>query len=248
METITSRKNEKILHLKKLGSDRKYRYECMESICDGEKLLWEAVTNGIKVKTVLTEKELDRDVPDAKVYLVSREIIDAVSPLKTAQSVLFSYEIASDEKRLESNSIIIENVQDPGNVGTVIRTANAMGIKNVMLLGACADIHNPKTSRASMGAVFRENIFGIDYSDVELLKEKGIAVYGAALSEKSISIDDADMSDCVFVIGNEGKGLTERLMEMCTGCVIIPMEKECESLNAAAAAAIIMWEMRKGRK
>ena len=248
METITSRKNEKVLRMKKLGTDRKFRYACSETMCDGEKLLWEAVKNHIPVTEVFASETLGFDVPGAKIYSVSRDNIDAVSPLKTVQSVVFSCRMRESEKRLAPNGIIIENVQDPGNVGTVIRTANAMGIDNVMLLGDCADIYNPKTIRASMGAVFRENIFPIEYEDVDALMESGIAVYAAALGENSIPIDEADLKKCVFVIGNEGKGISEKLLGMCTKSVIIPMSPECESLNAAAAAAIIMWEMRKNRE
>ena len=204
METITSRKNEKIVHLRRLGSDRKYRYEQRQFICDGEKLLLEAVSHGARVLTVLTSEKTLPDIPGAEVFSVSRDMIDYVSPLKTAQSVLFSCQMPEGGKTITGGSVILENIQDPGNVGTMIRTANAFGIKSVMLLGDCADVYNPKTVRASMGAVFRQSICRIDYDDIETLRAQGVKIYGAALGDDCMPIDSVELDNCAAAIGNEG--------------------------------------------
>ena len=243
METITGRRNSKIVHLRRLGSDRKYRYEHREFLCDGEKLLGEAVSNGAKILTVLTSGREDINITGAEVYSVSRDLIDCFSPLKTAQSIVFSCR-RPEITAFPSCGVILENIQDPGNVGTVLRTANAFGIESVMLLGECADLYNPKTIRAGMGAVFRQRAFTIGYDDVRELKERGVKVYGAAFGDDCVPLDKADLRGCALVIGNEGSGITDGLLDLCDGKITIPMAPECESLNAAAAAAVIMWEMR----
>lgn len=245
-ETITSRKNERIVHLKKLGTSASYRRECGETLCDGHKLLKEAAEHGIRIKTVLFCGE----EPDAcgveRVYEVPRELIEAVSPMATAQNVLFSCEIPqpSDTDSIGGRCIILENIQDPGNVGTMIRTANAFSIDTVMLVGSCADPFSPKTIRASMGAVFRQRIVQTDIGGVERLRASGMKVYGAALSDRSVDIGEVCLKNAAVVIGNEGSGLTDGMIGVCDGEIIIPMNPDCESLNAGAAAAVIMWEMR----
>jgi len=245
MEYIKSRKNEKIIHLKKLGADKKYRGETGLILCDGEKLLVEAVTHGAKVEYIATCREYIDAPEGAQVLYVSRDMLDYISPLKTAQDVIFSCRVKPWEKVYEGGSVILENIQDPGNVGAMIRSANAFGIRNVMLLGDCADIYNPKTVRAAMGALFRQSIFKIDYDDIDKIKEKKIPVFGAALLSDSAALDEVSLKGCVFAIGNEGHGLSDKIISLCDKKIIIPMNPQCESLNAAAAACVIMWEMRK---
>ena len=248
-ETITSRKNEKIVHLKKLGADRSYRYACGQFLCDGEKLLEEAVDAGAEVGIVLYCGDKPAAVPaDIEAYRVPRELIDAVSPLKGAQDVLFSCRMPESGGAIPNgSSIILENVQDPGNVGTVLRTAVAMGIGSVLLVGACADPFNPKTVRGTMGAIFRQKLMMVDYDALEQLVQRGTALYGAALGPESRDIREIDLKNAAVVIGSEGSGLTGRMLDICTGRLIIPMEPGCQSLNAAVAAAMVMWEMKKAR-
>ena len=199
---------------------------------------------------MLTSEELDVSLPDAAdAYLVPQSIIEAVSPMKNPQSVLFSCRMPENENTLEEDEkvLILEIVQDPGNVGTVIRTANAFGIDCVILTGACADPYNPKTIRATMGALFRQKIVEIGLEGIRELKSKGFAVYGAALKDDCLTIDDIQWQKTAIVIGSEGQGLTDEMMNACDDCVIIPMEPNSESLNAAVAASVFMWEMRKNR-
>lgn len=244
MEYIKSRKNEKIAHLKKLGADRRYRAETGLILCDGEKLLREAISHGVQIEYVLTCREEFDAQDNVRVLYAPREMIDFISPLKTAQDIVFSCRPKVWEKRLDGG-VILENIQDPGNVGAMIRSANAFGIKNVMLLGDCADMYNPKTVRAAMGALFRQSTFKIDYDDVRRMRDVGIPIYGAALAPDSRPLDEADLGGCVFAIGNEGRGLSDEMLSLCDEKIIIPMNPDCESLNAAAAACVIMWEMRK---
>lgn len=242
---IISRKNEKAVHLKKLGASREYRREHGEFLCDGRKLLAEAVKWGADIHDVLWCGDAPEELPEgACVKSATREVVEAISPLKTPQDVLFSCAIPKTASgKIPEGSILLENMQDPGNVGTMLRTANAFNIPAAVLLGSCADPWSPKAVRASMGAVFRQKIIEAEYGDVEKLKLSGTRLLGAALGEKSKDIRSVHFENAVVAVGNEGNGLSERLLAMCDSLVIIPMSQKCESLNAAAAAAVIMWEM-----
>lgn len=247
---IQSRKNDAVRHLKKLGESTAYRKEQNEFLIEGTKLLKEALQNGLAVKEILYCGERPEFIPpELEAKEAERNIIEFVSSQKTPQNVVCSAEIPKTRGEPElSGAIILENMQDPGNVGTILRTANALGVGEVILIGSCADLWSPKTVRASMGAVFREKCFNLSLDDLKELKnKKKVKVFGAALSEKSADIRSASLSFAAVSIGNEGSGLSDRLLELCDGQIIIPMQPECESLNAAAAAAVVMWEMSRDR-
>lgn len=248
MERITSRKNEKIVHLRTLGADRGYRHVCGEFICDGEKLLREALTFGAEVTCVLVTEEIPGLPANVPVYQVPYDLITAVSPMKNPQPVLFSCRIPARRSVQGGRIIVLETVQDPGNLGTILRTANAFGVTDVCLTGACADLYNPKTVRATMGAVFRQNVVELDMEGVAGLKARGLRLLGTALGEGCQDICTAPLEAAAVVIGSEGQGLSREMLELCDARIIIPMESACESLNAGVAAAIVMWEMyRRGR-
>lgn len=261
MEYITSRKNKVISHLKALGTDSAYRREAGQFILDGEKLLGEAMASGAKLCCVLWGGEKTMELPSGTPeYSCPPELMQAVSPLKNSRGPVFSLEIPKsivDEYNVYncekseyltlSSAIILENVQDPGNVGTIIRTANAMGTGIVILVGDCADLFSSKTARASMGGVFRQPIAEMSIPQLEdYVNQTGLYLYGAALSEKAQDIRTVKKTGIAVAIGSEGSGLSEELLSICGGQLIIPMNSECESLNAAVAASIVMWEMSGG--
>ncbi len=245
---ITSRRNERVRRLKELGASARFRREQGEFLCDGLKLLEEAVKWNARIGDVLTTGDLPLELPpSARVYRVTEEVLEAASPLRAPQGVLFSAAIPPAE-RPESlaGAVIVENLQDPGNLGTVLRTANAFGIRRVVLTGSCADLYNPKAVRASMGAVFRQSVSELTLAELRPLAEK-TPVYGAALHREAADVRTLDLAEAAVAIGNEGAGLSEALLALCAGAVFIPMDPRCESLNAAAAAAVLMWEMGKNR-
>jgi len=244
---IASRKNEKALHMKKLGSSAQYRRECGEFFADGRKLLEEAVKWNVEIHDVFYCEDEPQGLPaTARVYKVTRAVMESVSPLKTPQDVVFSAKLPEqDAKPSLAGALILENMQDPGNVGTMLRTANAFGIGTVLLVGSCADPWSPKTLRAGMGAAFRQKVVTLTLEEFREVRNGTVPVYGAALRRDSADLRTAPIKGCAFAIGNEGSGLTEEFLNLCDGTVIIPMTPMCESLNAAAAAAVIMWEMAK---
>lgn len=248
MEEIKSRKNPLISHVRKLAVDRAYRRQCNEFVCEGGKLLTDALGSGVKIRTVITNEAIDYAMPeDTRVVIVPRDIMESISTLKTPGTVIFTCKISlSNTSMTGRRHILLENLQDPGNVGTIIRTANALWFDTVILLGDCADPYNPKTIRASMGAVFRQKIFEIDYEDLINVKETINKHFYAALpGDEAEDIRKAGLREGVITIGNEGTGLSEALIGLCEKRITIPMQPGCESLNAASAAAVLMWEMRR---
>ena len=247
MERLTSRKNPLISHLRRLGADRAYRREQDEFLCDGEKLLTEALRWGAEITAVLWAGEPTEHIACPQQYRVEKELLDYVSPLKSAASVLFSVRIKRwNAPEVPGRTLVLETIQDPGNLGTILRTANALGIDTVILTGDCADVYNPKTIRAGMGAVFRQRCISMELSEMKrYLDSCGLRLCGAALSACSTDIRRTDLSSAAVAIGSEGQGLSERFLDLCDEQMIIPMRPQCESLNAAIAAAIVMWELSK---
>lgn len=244
---ILSRKNDKAVYMRKLGMSNSFRHEQREFFGDGIKLLNEAVKWGMEIHDVFYCDTMPANLPSgARAYKTDKQVIEFVSPLKTPQDIIFSAKIPEcTALPTLKNAILLENMQDPGNVGTMIRTANAFKIQNVILVGSCADPWNSKTLRASMGAVFRENIFSMSIDEVRELKNNNTKLYAAALSENCDDLRNCNIKDSAVVIGNEGNGITDEMLSICDGSIIIPMNPACESLNAAAAATVIMWEMMK---
>lgn len=253
MDRITSRKNAFIMQLRAMASDAEARREQGAFVCDGLKLLGEAVENGAEILSVLWKEGGALSEIDCPVQAVApAELFDHASPMKNSPGPLFTVRIPVDPKdgKIE-NAIILENVQDPGNVGTVLRTASAFSIGAVVLTGDCADLYSPKTVRATMGAVFRQRVLRLDRSELPAwLEEHGLPLYGAALSKDAQDLRELDLTHAAVAVGSEGQGLSPELLALCRGEVIIPMDARSESLNAAVAASVLMWEMarEKGSK
>lgn len=247
MEFISSRKNNYIQHLRKLSADRAYRTEQGEYICDGIKTLREAMAFGAEISSVLWKERAEETGVSVRQYVAAEELFDYASPMKNSPGPLFTVRMpVYDAEESLANAVVLENVQDPGNVGTVVRTANAFGVDCVILADACADLYNSKTVRATMGAIFRQKVLSIPGAKLsEFLKSKGLKLYGAALSESSVDVRTVNLKNAAVAIGSEGKGLSDDLLSICDGQIIIPMEENSESLNAAVAASVLMWEMKR---
>lgn len=239
MEIIRSRQNELIRRFIALGNDGKARQTAGEFIGAGQKLLDEAVAAGAEVTCVLSVEPVE----GLPFRLVTPELLRAVSPLQNSPGPVFSVKMRPlPPGETLRRVIVLENVQDPGNVGTVLRTACAFGMDLAVLCGACADPYNPKTVRASMGAVFRQPVARAEAEELPALLGD-LPLFGAALAADAADIRTLPKSGAAVAVGNEGRGLTPELLARCAGKVIIPMEPGAESLNAGVAAAVAMWEM-----
>ncbi len=246
MEPITSRQNNMIKHMKKLAGERKYRRTCGEFLCEGPKLLEEAVRWGFEPRCILATDPavLHHWEGTAKTALVDRELLAYAADTETPQGVVFSCAIPEEVRRLPGERLLVlDGVQDPGNVGTILRTADAFGADGVVLLSGCADPWSPKVVRSTMGACFRLPVLSCTLEELMvLLGEKKIPLYATALREDTVDIRDADLTKAAVVIGSEGRGVSDAVLERCEKTLKIPMRDRCESLNAAMAAGIVLWE------
>ena len=166
--------------------------------------------------------------------------------METPQGALFVCALPEEKPlAVKPCMVLLDGIQDPGNLGTILRTADAMEVP-VVLLEGCADPYSHKVVRSSMGAVFRSVPGQSTWQEVErACKEAGISVAVTALSPKAKDIRQAELSQMAVVIGSEGQGVRKEIMAAAQAELIIPMNEKCESLNAAVAATIVLWEMKK---
>lgn len=247
MERITSRSNPLLAHLKKLIKDRSYRREQGEFVCDGVKMLEEALKWKADITTVLLTEGLSVPLPKTgRVVEVPASLMSSISPMKAPQGVLFTCrmpDLTPPDTLTGRTWLVLDGLQDPGNVGTIWRSADAFGASGLLLTGSTADPYNWKAVRASMGAVFRLPVWELDEAALtDLCRRSGLPLYGTALRDDTADLRDLPADPCVIAIGSEGKGLSDELLRRCDKTVKIPMEPTCESLNAAMAATAVLWE------
>ncbi len=248
VEKITSRTNPKLVHIRKLASSVSERRKSGLFLCDSPKLLQEALLWKAEIDTVVcTDEGTLPQLPDTvRMLVVPEDVMASVSPMKTPQGVLFTCHLPQTELPEELTGrryMVLDGVQDPGNVGTILRTADAFEADGLILLSGCADAYSPKTVRASMGAVFRRPVWTAAPQEMKaLLQRSGIPLYGAALRDDTVDARSVDYSRAALAIGSEGRGLTQEVLALCDKTIRIPMSERCESLNAAIAASILLWE------
>ena len=246
-ERITSRKNPLLQQVKKLLTSRKERENAGLFVADGTKLLQEAVKFCPELETVILSDGVQADVPaSARVVRVPEDVMESISPMRSPQGALFLCRLPEKtEFQPKSGTLLLDGIQDPGNLGTILRTADALEIP-VVLLEGCADPYSHKVVRASMGAVFRTPVVQADWEQVKAAcKKAGIPVAVTALSDRAKDIRGAALENMAVVIGSEGQGVRSEIIQAADAELIIPMNPRCESLNAAVAATIVMWQMKK---
>lgn len=245
-ERITSRQNPLLVHLKKLLASRSYRVKNGQFAGDGVKLLQEAVQWNAGLQTVImTEGAVTFSLPEGvRVVEVPKDVMESISVMEAPQGAIFICSLPDKQGlKIDRRCLILDGIQDPGNVGTILRTADAMDIP-VILSSGCADPYNPKTVRASMGAVLRNPPQMADRDTIiDYCREHEIPILSTALSERSEDLRQSPLDGAV-VIGSEGHGVCTEFLEASQQELIIPMSPRCESLNAATAATIVLWEMR----
>ena len=252
MELITSRDNKfikltKSLHTKQ-GRDKEGLF-----IIEGYRNVRDASDKGAKIEFVLASDRCNYDLSPLKkhrIYTLAPKIFDYVSDTVTPQGVMAvckMEELTFSDIEMDENSLVVvcENLQDPGNAGTIIRTADAAGAKAVIMTKGSVDIYNPKVTRSVMSSLFSVKVLrnkNID-SVFGFLKNNSIKSVAGALCEKSVNLFDCDLKGNVAIfIGNEGNGLEEATVKRCDNTVTIPMLGNAESLNASTAAAVMMYE------
>ena len=246
-QRITARKNPLIQQVRKLISSRKEREATGLFVSDGVKLLAEAVRWWDGLDTVILTDDVQAEVPDhVRVVRVPQEIMEYISPMQTPQGALFLCRLPEKQKfSPQPGMLLLDGIQDPGNLGTILRTADALEVP-VVLLEGCADPYSHKVVRSSMGAVFRTPVIQSSWQQVkEACKAAGVPVAVTALSDRAEDLRNAPVDAMAVVIGSEGQGVRKEILEEADRELIIPMNPRCESLNAAVAATIVMWQMKK---
>ena len=242
-ERITGRKNPLLQQVRKLLSSKKYRQETGLFVSDGTKLLQEALRWWDGVETVILTEGMEVQIPESvRLVYVPEDVMTYISPMETPQGALFICRLPEKREFVPSpGMLLLDGIQDPGNLGTILRTADALQVP-VALLEGCADPYSHKVVRASMGAVFRTPVVQTTWQQV---RDSGVPVAVTALSEQAVDIRTARLSDMAVVIGSEGQGVRREILDYAQNQLIIPMDSRCESLNAAIAAAIVMWQMKQ---
>ena len=263
MTLITSRNNTLICECAKL-KDKKHREKSGFFVFEGRKLFFEALSCNIEFEHIfVTEKGaslLNGTALTSPVYEVTQTVYDKLSDDNSPDGIFCvakqptnTHAVLADcssFQPLQENSkfFMTVSVRDPGNMGTLLRTASALGIDTVILSDDCVDIYNPKTIRSAMGAVFKQKTLRVSSAKdmIERLNSIGFETYAAALKTGAMELGSFSIaSKHCFVAGNEGHGLDAEIIDACTNAVIIPMMPGNESLNVASASSILMWESCK---
>ena len=255
MKKIISKENTIIKHIIKL-KEKKYRTEYNEFIIEGAKIVKEAIEENANIKNIiiseealnneLVEKQLKTVIEAQNYILVSNSIFKVLSEVEKPQGVL-----AIIEKNTYNNEtdytqdliLILDNLQDPGNLGTIIRTADSVGLKQILVSKGTVDAYNPKVIRSTMGAIFRVNIIETDNLEksIEEIKQNKFKVIITSLQTEK-SIYDIKLNKVAIVIGNEANGVSKESKELADINAIIPMKGKTESLNASVATGVILYE------
>lgn len=246
MAELTSRDNPKIKAVIKLTQDKKHRKAQNAFVGEGAVLLDEAVKSGMEILEVYATPKQWQTVAAyglANCHQVPDQLMAQMSGVETPQGIVFVCRTPPEGSLQPGSIIVLDNLRDNGNLGTIIRTAEGLGIANVALLGDCAELHSPKTIRASMGSIFRVNLVSVTLEQLlDWTAARGMALYATALSQTSVDIRKADLKQAAVVIGNEAKGVSQQVLDAAQGHIIIPITA-AQSFNASVAAAVVMWEM-----
>jgi len=251
-EYVTSRSNPLVLRVKKLNSKRSARRDEGVFCGEGPKLLEEALKWGAELETVICQSGTKlSDLPaTTRIVEVPETLLHTVADTETPQGIVFVAKCKSLELPVVLSGkkyLILDGVQDPGNLGTIWRTADAFGVDGLILCNNCVDPWSPKTVRATMGAIFRLPIYESTLEEVaEKLSAAEIPLYATALREDTVDVRSVPLSRAAVIIGSEGRGVSELALNLCKKTVKIPMRDRCESLNAAVAASVVLWEMARG--
>ncbi len=257
---ISSKENNIVKKILKLNKSSKFRKEEKVFIAEGLRLVEDAVLNNCCIDFFVfsqTATDKYKNFFDnicskfSNIYVFPDNLFSYISETKSPQGVLACIKILDknilfDKIGNGGKYLALENIQDPGNLGTVFRTAEALGISAIILTSDCCDVYSPKVVRSTMGAIFRMPFYIVNTISDFLLKNKNLFSYAAVVNDNAQKISKVRFENpSVCIIGNEGNGLKKETIDLCDNKITIPMKGRAESLNVSVAAGIIMWEMIK---
>ncbi len=255
MQVISSKDNELVKQIRKL-KDKKYRDLNGEFIIEGIKLLKEAIQEKAKIKTIVVcddcekngtlDKKLLYEMAKFNCIYVTEKVFNILTDVSNPQGVLAVIEKNNDIKEIDWNDdliLILDNIQDPGNLGTILRTLDSVNLKQIIISKGSGDVYNPKVVRSTMGAIFRVKVLESDnlVGTIKEIKKHKFLVFATDLNTDS-SIYDEKYKKCAIVIGNEANGVSKEVLDLADKKIKIPMLGKTESLNASVATGIILYE------
>lgn len=238
---INSVNNERVKFYKKLR-EKKYILENSMYIVEGEHLVKEAYNAGVLVEILLTEG-YDFDLDIKKTFL-SKKVMESISNLKSVPNVMGVVKLINSNEIKGNKIVILDNVQDPGNVGTIIRCGLAFNVSTIVLSDDSVSLYNDKMIRASEGTIFNMNVVRMDIINaIEKIKKLGIKVYYADMAG-TYNLDDLSVQAYALVLGSEGQGVSDKIKTLCDASISVPINSKCESLNVSVCGGIIMYKFR----
>ena len=237
---IDSVNNEKVKYFKRLR-DKKYILEEKKYIVESEHLVEEAYKSGLLLEVITSKSNVNYDI---KTTLVSEKVLKSISLLPSVPNIMGVVKYKEGNEIVGNKIVLLDNVQDPGNVGTIIRSALAFNVDTVILSNDSVNLFNDKMIRSSEGTIFKMNVIKMDLrSAIEKIHSLGIKVYYADMNG-TIDLDNAKINDYALVLGSEGKGISDYIKELSDESINIPMNNLCESLNVSVTGGIIMYKFR----
>lgn len=255
MQIITSKDNEIVKNIRKL-KEKKYRDQTNQYIVEGIKMIKEAISEEAVIKLIVVceenansgaiDKKLLYEIAKYECIYVSKKVFDLISEVKTPQGILAVIEKDNSEDKIDYKQdviVVLDGIQDPGNLGTILRTIDSVGLNQVIVSKETADAYNPKVVRSTMGAIFRVNIIESDnlLDTLKNIKKHKYKIMATSLETEN-SIYDVDYNKKVLVIGNEANGVSQEILDYADEKIKIPMLGKTESLNASVATAVILYE------
>ena len=258
MQVISSKDNEQIKYIKKL-KDKKFRDETNEYIVEGIKLVREAIEEAVNIKTIVVcedceytesfEQSLLYEIAKYSCIYVTKKLFLSITDVVNPQGILAVVEKGDSIDKIDYKEDIIlalDGIQDPGNLGTIIRSAVAFNIDTIILSDDTVDLYNSKVIRASQGMIFKINIVRKSLLEViPNLKKQGYRIYATNVKNGKSLKNVEKVSKFAIIMGNEGLGVKESISSLADDFLYIDMAKDCESLNVAVAASIILYELDK---
>lgn len=263
MGEITSRHNSKLKYCAKLTNSVKFRYNEKLFVIEGLRLCEEAVYNNVEIDSIfVTQVFLDKNPRVAsvllergkKIYFVQEHILKDISCTQTSQGILCickmpdKLDLTKNVQNLHDSNILgLEDIQDPSNLGAILRTAAAFNFKNIVITKSSCDPYSPKNLRASMGSLFKIKLFFVNsmLDIIKYMQKNSIKTYAAVVEKSATDVRDIDFNNNknFVIVGNEGNGLKKETIDLCDACLTIPMDVKTESLNVAVSSGILLWEM-----
>ena len=242
---ITSLENDKIKKCIKL-KDKKYRDQYNEFLVEGDHLVIEAYRSGLLEEILIKDDVVN--MLDVEITYITEEIIKKLSTLETPSHIFGICKKREENPDLGKKILLLDRVQDPGNLGTIIRSSKAFGVDTIVLGNGCCDLYNEKVIRSTQGNGFTMNIVCGDLLEIiKELKEKEIPVLGTRVEfgEDIRNLTDRDKECYALVMGNEGRGVSGEILEQCDKYIYIEMDNNVESLNVSIATSILLYELSR---